>query len=240
MRIIIILTILFWNVLAYPQEDFTKDFVNAFEAYNTGNYSKSIELYGKILRNKPGNAAIHYNLANSYFRNGKLGPSIFHFRKALKYSPRDADIIYNIKYARAKAVDKIEKNFSLINVFFIPVTIYEGLFLIFICSLLFWIPQIVLMFKNYVFLKWIRNISLFFLIYSVSLFYQTNNLRTKFGVVTQEKIDVYSAIGKDNIRLFTLHEGAEFDLLDQVNEKWILIQLSDGKKGWIRKKGVML
>ena len=59
------------------------------------------------------------------------------------------------------------------------------------------------------------------------------------GVVIGKEVSIYSATGKDSIVLFTLHEGAEFAIRDQVNGDWARIELSDGKKGWIKKDQII-
>jgi SH3-like domain-containing protein len=64
-------------------------------------------------------------------------------------------------------------------------------------------------------------------------------LTESFGVVVSDSTKIYSGIGKDNVVLFILHEGAEFEI-NQSHEGWISIELTDGKKGWIRKKNIRM
>jgi SH3-like domain-containing protein len=57
------------------------------------------------------------------------------------------------------------------------------------------------------------------------------------GVVTAKEITVRSGGSRNDTALFQLHEGAEFDWLDE-SSGWVKIKLRDGKKGWVQKDTV--
>ncbi|MBU0617150.1 MAG: tetratricopeptide repeat protein [Planctomycetes bacterium] len=46
------------------------------------------------------NAALEYNLGNTYFRLGELGGAILHYRRAQQLDPTDAALNANLEYAR--------------------------------------------------------------------------------------------------------------------------------------------
>ena len=46
------------------------------------------------------NAALEYNLGNTYFRLGELGRAILHYRRAQRLDPTDATLNANLDYAR--------------------------------------------------------------------------------------------------------------------------------------------
>ena len=60
-----------------------------------------------------------------------------------------------------------------------------------------------------------------------------------FGVVKVSKASVFSGIGKDNVKLFVLHEGAEVNLQDQSEKGWVRIEVDKNKKGWMRKQDLI-
>jgi tetratricopeptide (TPR) repeat protein len=54
------------------------------------------------------NAALEYNLANTYFRLGELGRAILHYRRAQRFDPTDAALSANLEYARNRVEPYIE------------------------------------------------------------------------------------------------------------------------------------
>ncbi len=54
------------------------------------------------------NASLEYNLGNVYLRLGRLGLAILHYRRALRWSPRDADVRANLELARKQVNPQIE------------------------------------------------------------------------------------------------------------------------------------
>lgn len=53
------------------------------------------------------NAALQYNLGNTYFRLGRLGRSIAQYRRAARFAPTDAQILANLNYAREQVEPRI-------------------------------------------------------------------------------------------------------------------------------------
>ena len=75
---------------------------------------------------------------------------------------------------------------------------------------------------------------------SIAAFAELKFGKRPFGVVVSPAAEVYSGIGKDNVLLFTLHEGAEFTVGEGGGGDWVQVSLVDGKKGWVRKNDVVL
>ena len=50
---------------------------------------------------------------------------------------------------------------------------------------------------------------------------------------------MFSGIGKDNVKLFVLNEGAEVKLKDKSEKSWIRIEVDQNKKGWMRKEDLI-
>ena len=211
--------------------DISTLFVKANEAYNRAEYDHAIQGYNDIIAQGHALPDIYLNLGNAHMKSQHLGSAIFHYRKALTISPRDPDIRYNLQYAHEKTIDKIDPKISLNDVTF-PFTSGEYLIFLALFSIIIWSTQFIFLFKKLGWLKILRNIFIgVFIItaipYSISLFKNPH-----FGVITHSEANIYSAIGKDNVVLFTLHEGTEFDILETI-EEWALVQLADGKKGWV-------
>jgi tetratricopeptide (TPR) repeat protein len=218
----------------HASEKLVKLYLDANRQYLDGNYSESIKQYKKILEQTTSSGEVYFNLGNAYFRNEKLGHSIYYFRKALELQPRDGDILYNLNYAKKKVIDWIPEKSKITMAYKLPLNKKESLYVLLILSLFFWISASLYLFKKVETLKWSRNLSFLFLVISIFTFLQLSVFQERFGVMTSKNVKVYSGTGKDNVLLFTLHEGTEFNVKD-TTENWIKIELSDKKKGWVHK-----
>ncbi|HAZ12329.1 MAG: hypothetical protein A2X86_03740 [Bdellovibrionales bacterium GWA2_49_15] len=217
--------------------DISTLFVKSNEAYNRAEYGDAIKGYEELTAKGLALPDVYFNLGNAHMKYQHLGNAIFYYKKALSLSPRDPDFLYNLKYAHEKTIDKIEAKTALGDLSF-PFTDGEYLVLLVLCSLFIWGSQFIILYKKWTWAKAIRNIfALIFILTAIP--YAASVVRTQhFGVITQNEANIYSAIGKDNVVLFTLHEGAEFDILETIDQ-WALIQLADGKKGWVATEKIL-
>ena len=78
------------------------------KAYNESDFERAIDEWRSCVDNGIEDADLYYNLGNAYFRGGKLGFSIFYYKKALRLRADDDDILHNLKYAQAMTRDKVE------------------------------------------------------------------------------------------------------------------------------------
>lgn len=212
----------------------------AHDAYDNGDYQTALEYYNKGYYSFE-NGKIHYNLGNFNFRNGKLGQAIFHYRKAVKLIPRDADARFNLGHAKKKTIDKIEEvsgKFEMISLNSF-LNLKESAYLVGFLSVFFWLFSILLLYRRNEWIKWTQRVFMYFFII-VSIVVAKDYLTDKKnGVVVDQEIKVYSAIGRNNVVLFTIHEGTEFVITNSIEDKWIQLLLTDGKKGWARTSGVI-
>ncbi len=89
------------GALASPADDF----VAANKLYNAGKFSDAIAAYEKI---EPKTAALYFNLGNACFRAGEIGKAIVNYERARRLSPRDPDILANLRFAQQKlGVDEV-------------------------------------------------------------------------------------------------------------------------------------
>ncbi len=217
------------------KDDASKLFQSGLQAYESGNYPQATQLWEQVWKSGVESAGIHLDLGNAFYRSGKLGQAIFHFRKAWELEPRDPDIRYNLDYSRSKVEDKIEtKNFTTRFHQWLPFSQKEAYYFLGLASVLFWTIAVVCLFKRYSWLKWTRTVS--FGIFVLAIFLLAAKLATTkpFGTVAIAEAEVYSDISADKILLFRLHEGDEFSIENRMPEGWLQIALADGKKGWLK------
>ena len=77
------------------------EFYQANTYYSMEKYNKAIEAYEEALNSGFESGNLYYNLANSYFKNGRLGEAILNYEKAMRLIPRDSDLKLNYEYAKS-------------------------------------------------------------------------------------------------------------------------------------------
>ncbi len=208
-------------VFASPMEDARK----AFEA---GNADEAIRVLGTIPESSR-SAAVQGALGAAWYKKGDVGKSIFHFRHASQLRPRDADVRYNLGFVRKAAKDKLDTSGALVA---LPFSERETATAAAVLSLLAGLIGAAWVAWRRGWLK-VTAISAASVAGVVSLAavlsYSSNR---PFGVVTAGEAAVRSGPGETYTHLFTLHPGAEFDLL-RSQGTWSQIRLSDGKLGWV-------
>ena len=222
--------------------DSYKLFHEANDLFISKKYKKSVELYEKIIVSGQENSTVYYNLGNAYYRLGNIGHAIWAYKHANKFSPRDKDIIHNLKMAEAKKIDRINSPpLFILHDFYrkikssmtISESILLGGILLFIFSLL-WIKQIFSGKRN-VLSKSIFQILLTFIVivHAIVLDIVIEKKRISNEAIIVEKSDAQSGpfVG-DNKVLFQINEGSVVEVLEQKNN-WSEIILIDGKKGWV-------
>ncbi|MES2658199.1 MAG: tetratricopeptide repeat protein [Verrucomicrobiota bacterium] len=82
-------------------------FASAFEQANqqstAGDFTGAAASYEKILADEGPDAAVYYNLGNSYQSLKQYGPSILAYERARLLTPRDPDLLANLALARKAA-----------------------------------------------------------------------------------------------------------------------------------------
>jgi len=78
------------------------------KAYADGLYNNAISSYTKVLDEGYESADLYYNLGNACFKTDDLASAILYYEKALKLSPNDDDIVFNLNVANSRITDKIE------------------------------------------------------------------------------------------------------------------------------------
>tara|TARA_A100001015_G_scaffold311694_2_gene415425 strand:+ start:2023 stop:2733 length:711 start_codon:yes stop_codon:yes gene_type:complete len=215
------------------------NFKEGNDFYNNGKYFEAIKIYKKEVKKGLINSKIYFNIGNSYFRLGELGKAIFYYRLAERENPRDGDIKYNLNFAREKVKDKIDiSGFNIWSKLF-PFSFSESLWGLFLFSILFWPIFIITQFKKVYSFTIIRN-TLFFIMILLSLNVVILNFsHSRFGVAINSEVSVFSGIGKDNIVLFSLKEGAEFRVKNIKNDTWAQIELNKDQRGWVQKREII-
>jgi len=215
------------------------DVTQAQQAFEQGDYARAISLYESIITAYGATAAGYYNLGNCYYRNRQPGHAIVSYERALRLSPRDGDIRYNLDFVReqlkqpdrplSEIITGAITSYATINELSVATSF---LFIIMSCAL----AAFMLSRRRFLILAGAGLVVL--TAGSAAWLGLTirNRQLTSWGVVISGPADVRNGPGMENSVGFTLPEGRKIIVLSEKDE-WAAIGLAaEGLKGWVEKK----
>ncbi len=212
-------------------------------AYAKEQYQQAITIYERLLEDGV-SPDIYYNLGNAYYRMDNITKAVINYERALRLSPGDADIRFNLQMAREKTIDRItpesEMFFviwykSLVNTMSVDGWAKTALFSLALAILL----SLVYLFSERIALRKIGffgGIIVIIVFLASNLFaYQQGNKQSNYhsAIIISSAITVKSTPSESGTDLFVLHEGTKVEIIDDSMEEWKEIRLSDGKEGWV-------
>lgn len=214
-------------------------------AFQNEQYEEALRYYNEILNEGYVSYGLHYNLGNTYFRLNQLGLSILNYERALKLSPNDEDVLYNLNIVKARTKDRIKEVPEIFitqwwNTIISTISpkgwsiLVIGFYLILLVLIVFWLFTKSPVVRQSVFYLGFANI---FLLLICVLFLFTSIQRensNKYGVLLTEEITAKLSPDSDSGDAFLIHEGVKFEIEDELMD-WAEIKLPDGKVGWLPK-----
>lgn len=219
-------------------------FKDANQAYQKGDFQKSITLYEQVIRDHGvASTELHYNLGNAYYRLGDYPSAVLNYERALKEDPSDREVLSNLQITRNKLEDKIEPMPELFYIRWFKSTrdvfstdVWAWLFIfMFVGSSSLWI-----MFihsnksgnKKVGFYGGLLSIVLSILLFVTAFSSWKASYKTQRAVVFAGSISVKSAPVISGNGLFIIHAGTTVTITDELGE-WVRVRLVDGKEGWV-------
>lgn len=238
---------LFISSLCFSQEA-RLQFEKANQLYRDGKYLDAVEMYGQIYRNGFESPSLHYNMGNAFFKLNNISRSILSYERAKRLSPGDEDVLYNLRLANLRVIDKIE---PVPKLFFIGwwdsfVNLMPSSQWAVVIIFLLWVTVIasagLLILKRIAVQRIFLFLSVFAIFFTIISFvgmYQrlSEEESDTQAIIINQTVSVKSAPDDQSTDLFVLHEGVKVELLDNV-EKWHKIKLLDGKVGWLEEEAV--
>jgi hypothetical protein len=214
------------------------------EAYTAGDYASALKDFEDVRETGLMSKELYYNLGNSYLRSGEIAQAILWYERACRLDPSDADIRYNLEYARALTQDRIDE---VPEMFFqqwrrgvcylLPSNAWAviglvSLALFVACVLLFLLGSTAGRRKLGFFLG-IAFLVVALMGWDFARWQRTEALRQDMAIVMKPVSSVKSSPSADGAKdLFILHEGTRVRILDNVGG-FSNIELADGRQGWI-------
>jgi tetratricopeptide (TPR) repeat protein len=235
---------------ASRQETLAKAFETGNSEYQKGHYGPAEQYYRRLVDSGVNSGTVYYNLGNACFKQKKLGEAIYYWEKARQIEPADRDIRENLELASLMIVDRIETGPDplperVLSTIVDFLTIQQEswiVFALFVAANLFFSIYMLAKNSRNSFRALIASLSLgfVFVVFACSLSWKVYERDyRKDGIVVEQKVDVRSGPGPDNVAVFTIHEGIKVRVLGSA-AGWYQISLPNGWNGWLQQNSLRI
>ncbi len=246
-RLSVFLGIIYFNFIAVQcfAIDAKTEYQKANNLYQKNSFDSATKIYEKLISEEYFSTEVYFNLGNCYYKTNKTAKAILNYERALKLKPNDEDILFNLKVAQLKVVDKIE---TVPEIFYVRWT--KNVALMFsldgwgkVITICIWLTFLFASFYAVSQSSTLKKASLllaftFLLFTSATWFLAKQNFEAtkinKSAIIMSESVYVKSSPGENNTDLFLLHEGTKAAILDEF-ENWQKIKIANGSVGWVKK-----
>jgi tetratricopeptide (TPR) repeat protein len=218
----------------------------ANQLYEAGQIDLAVQAYEQLVIQGVVDSTLFYNLGNAYFKQGDPGRAVLNYRRAQELSPRDPDIKANLALARAQAVDEFEPAGEAGLLGRLGQTVrgwltLNELAMAVLAGWILFVFLLILFISARAGSAWRRGLRYALTVVAVVLVVGVLSLGSALyleqnraeGVVVAAKVDVTSGPGAQYVTEFTLHSGAEVDLIE-VRPNWVRLALPGGElEGWV-------
>jgi len=205
-----------------------------------GQFEQAVEAYEKLMIKHRDNGHILYNLGNAYYKSGHRGAAIAAYINAKQLLPRDPDVTANLLYVArqmnigtspleilgpAPALAPFVKSLNQRELIWTVVALAS--FFLILAGLTLWDPA-----------RRLRRLGAgvaFLGFYAgAGLYLKIKRESHSIGAVQVAQATAYAGPQRDGAfpEVFKLQEGYPVRVLDE-RSSWRLVQLPDGRKGWL-------
>ena len=224
--------------------EWEETFFKANQAYREGRFHEAVKGYDRLIRSGHQGGHLYYNLGNAYFKTGQLGPAILNYERAYLIMPRDADLNFNLSYARDQMRDAIPQSQGFFQTAFFwldSLSMAELFWGFAFLNILFWGTLFVRLFFR---MEWTYYLFLILLIFwliggtsfGLKCYQKFTDDR---AVVLNQQVNILAGPDVRDTVLFKLHEGTIVHH-ERSEDGWSLVHLPDKKRGWVQSESVEL
>lgn len=248
MRSKILLLLLFLISFANANESIQTTFKRANDLYQKEKYTEAVTAFESIEKQGNASSELYFNIANCYYKLGKVAPSIYYYEKALLSNPDDEATQTNLSFAQKMAIDDIkiipEVGFKKILKEYTQVFHYDTWAWIAVCiAFLSLLSFLGYYFGNTVLLK--RTFfSLFLLfLFGIGITFFSAFLQKKWSsnynpaIVFAASTTLKAEPKTTSEDVVTLHEGTKVYVLVTLGN-WSQVALTDKTTAWIDKEAI--
>ncbi|MBU0489470.1 MAG: tetratricopeptide repeat protein [Bacteroidetes bacterium] len=247
-RIIRILAVVFLLSPAFLHAGPEEFYQNGLTEYTAGDYTGAIESWLQVSESGFESPELYYNLGNAYYKTGNIPSTILYFEKARKLAPNDEEILFNLKIANLKVIDKTEELPLLLIEKWWENTVslfHADNWAIFSILLLLFV-FIFLALRRFSVRKGFRyfyaSLSVVFIFLTLLCFVFSETQRDRLlneyeAVVFTPMVSVKSSPDEKGMDIFIIHEGTKVEITDHI-EDWCEIRLQNGSVGWLKASDI--
>lgn len=217
---------------------------NADDEYKKGNYQQAIKDYEDLLK-KGASSDIYYNLGNAYYRTDNITRAVINYERALLLSPEDKDIRLNLQIARSKTIDKITPKSEMFFVVWYRALASslgtDGWACVSIVSIVLTLLLVLcyLFGKNITIRKtgfYMALLSLVvFLFSNIFAYGQRKAIIERTGaIIIAPSVYLLKTPANGSGHNAIVHEGCHVEIMDDTMKDWVLVELPDGREGWVK------
>ena len=231
-----------------PREALTTLYSQANARYQSGDFAGAEQLYRQVAEKGGDGGALYYNIGNACFKQKKLGEAIYFWEKARRRLPGDPDVRENLELANLLLVDRIEEPPEPLPLRWLDSAVHRlTIDQVFMVSLVLFVLANLLL-SAYLLARSRRaalramvmtlTAGFVFALFAGALTYRIIEKNTRReGVVVEQKAEVRSGPGSENITVFTIHEGILVRVRGE-SSGWVQVSLPNGWSGWLEKSVV--
>ena len=219
--------------------------------YQAGDFDGALDRYLRILDEGLESGDLYYNIGNTYFKRGELGPAILYYERARRLMPGDDDLLANLALARSMTADEIvpRPQFWLFRAAGWWVALLPRAALTWLVALA-WVTAVggaaIVVLRPAAGLV-IRARRIALTAAALTLVFGLNLLVRELGldagdeaIVVADAVEVQSAPSDDPaLQIRAVHAGTKV-VVDRRADEWVEIVLEDGVVGWIRAAQLVL
>ena len=216
--------------------------------YQKSDFAGAERGYRQLMERGFEGGVLYYNLGNACFKQQKLGEAIYFWQRARQKLPGDPDIRENLELANLLVVDRVELPADPLPLRWLDsavrrLTVAQESWLV---LLMFMAANGLLalhMLAKSAHLASRALISSLItgslaLLFTCSLAWKVyEKANRQEGVVIEQKADVRSGPGTENITVFAVHEGILLRIRGE-SGGWYQVSLPNGWSGWLQKNSV--
>jgi tetratricopeptide (TPR) repeat protein len=220
----------------------TTAFDAANKLYEEGKFAEAASAYEKLAQSGQASAALYFNLGNAFFKSSQIGRAIAAYRRAEQITPRDPDLRANLQFARNQtqgptlSPGRWQRWLGRLTLNEWTLLAAGAVWLWFLLlAILQWRPALRPTLRGYRYA--LAAVCLALLACVLFTLRETRFTRSAI-VITREATVRYGPLA-ESPAAFTVHDGAELQVLDQKDE-WLRVSAGPRRAGWLRRDQTLL
>ena len=221
-------------------EPAAQSFLDAVKHYEAREFAQAADGFEKLATHGIRNGKLYYDLANACLKQGRLGPAILWYERALRLIPNDPDLQYNLDYARTLLKDEPGTfNSPVLQVLFFWKDLlgpsawqWAGI----LTGTLFWCLWAAYYFFRKPVLKPFIYVFLCLALLSsgTAVYRRYASVLHPRAVILGKAVSIRSGLSSETTELFVLHEGT-LVAVEKQTDNFLKIRYAKDKIGWVSK-----